>query len=429
MAERVRITGKNDGVNNNEAIDAQVDNNFNALHVKSHLYGYDGIGFGNPVEVNSDGQLHVVMEGKVDSGNSTDTPLLADAVYTGTACNVLAYAGLTILVGSNVAGTLLVQYGPDGSDWHDGESYDILAGANKFFTPPVQSAYYRIVYTNGDTDQTTFFIHSVLKKQAVKWSGHNIDSPIVDQDDAELVKAVITGKRVDGIFANANLTNGNNLKISLEELENGISSNSNSQLNVTPFHADGTEGNLITGIDYVSGKSGIDAATETLQTIEYEHHEIHSGSHYFVVGYQDLAINNVLQFTWQMPDTTKWIHWIWNIITESETLWQIYEGGTITTPLTTLATPYNNNRNSANTSDTVMRYEKHTNLAAANTKVTPSALVLEAGISGAGKDLGASVRSSELVMKQNTLYVLRATATAAGYINFNMQWYEHTNKN
>jgi hypothetical protein len=35
---------------------------------------------------------------------------------------------------------------------------------------------------------------------------------------------------------------------------------------------------------------------------------------------------------------------------------------------------------------------------------------------------------NELVLKQNELYVLRATASEAGYINFNMQWYEHTDK-
>ena len=30
----------------------------------------------------------------------------------------------------------------------------------------------------------------------------------------------------------------------------------------------------------------IDASTHSLQTVEYEHHEIHSGSHYFVIGYR-----------------------------------------------------------------------------------------------------------------------------------------------
>ena len=49
----------------------------------------------------------------------------------------------------------------------------------------------------------------------------------------------------------------------------------------------------------------VDAATSTMQTIDYEHHEIHSGSHYFVRGVQDLAVSNVLDFTWQMPNTTE----------------------------------------------------------------------------------------------------------------------------
>jgi len=187
---------------------------------------------------------------------------------------------------------------------------------------------------------------------------------------------------------------------------------------------------LIKGIDYVAGQSGVDASTETLQTIEYEHHEIHAGSHYFVSGYVDLSINHVLQFTWQMPNTAKWIHWRWKIATKSETLWQVYEGGTISNALANAVTPLNSNRNSSNTSGTVMRYEDHANLAGANTDVDVSgALLLKSGISGSGKDNGEASREYELIMKQNTLYVMRATATAAGYISFDMEWYEHTDKN
>ncbi len=182
--------------------------------------------------------------------------------------------------------------------------------------------------------------------------------------------------------------------------------------------------------DSVTGNEiGIDDSTGSIQTIVYEHHEIHSGSHYFVSGYQDLSINNVLQFTWQMPDTTKWIHWTWSISTESEVLWQVYEGATINSALANSITPLNSNRNSSNTSGTTMNYELHANLAAANGDVTVSAAdIIESGISGAGKDAGQSVRSNELVLLQNGLYVLRATATAAGFVNFNMQWYEHTDK-
>lgn len=173
----------------------------------------------------------------------------------------------------------------------------------------------------------------------------------------------------------------------------------------------------------------IDASTNSLQTVVYEHHEIHSGSHFFVVGYQDLAINRVLDFTWLMPNTTEWIHWSWNISTENETLWHVYENATETNPLANAITPLNSNRNSAHASATTMKFEVQVNLAAANADTNVAgATLLEEGISGAGRDAGEADRNHELVLKQNTLYCLRAVATVAGYINFNMQWYEHVDK-
>ena len=161
----------------------------------------------------------------------------------------------------------------------------------------------------------------------------------------------------------------------------------------------------------------------------YEHHEIHAGSHYFVDGYADLSINQVLDFTWLMPNTTKWIHWTWHLSCESETLYQVYEGATATNPLANTYTPVNSNRNSANTSGTTMKYEIQANLAAANGDTSVAAATLiQSGIVGSGRDGGSANRSEEIILKQNTLYCLRATANAAGYINFTMNWYEHTAK-
>ena len=352
----------------------------------------------------------------VDDNNTTTTPLVADAVFTGTATDITHYAGIAILVEADQAGTLTVQFSGNGTDWHEGESYDILANATKFFTPPAQAQYFRIVYTNGDTDQTEFHLHTVLKKYPIRWSAHNIDDPIEDQDDAELVKSVITGKKANGVYDNVSLTNGANMKISLEELESGISTNSNSQLKTTIYDEGGIP-------------ASVDDSTESLQIIDYEHHEIHSGSHYFVDGYQDLSINQVMDFTWQMPDTLKWIHWTWNLAVESETLYQIYELAVATNPLANTVTPFNNNRNSTNTSGTIMKFEVQTNLAAANADTSvATATLLASGIIGAGKNGGFNSRSRELVMKQGALYLLRSTANAAGYQNFVMDWYEHTDK-
>ena len=204
--------------------------------------------------------------------------------------------------------------------------------------------------------------------------------------------------------------------------------NQSSLLTELQGKADLTETQPVTIKDTL-GNSSMDAATGALQIVAYEHHEIHGGSHYFVRGYQDLAINNVLDFTWQMPNTTKWIHWTWSIETESETNWLVYENAVATTDLANVVTARNNNRNSSNTSGTTMRFELQTSLANANadTDVT-GATLLESGIVGAGRNAGQTLRGNEMIMKQNTLYCLRAIATAAGYINFVMDWYEHTNK-
>ena len=172
---------------------------------------------GNEVIVNDSGQLHTVMRGKLDTGNSTLVNLGIDEVFTGTSIDTLDYSSVTISVYSDVASAtdgLEVQYSMDELDWHDGECYTIVAGANKFFTPTLQSKYMRVVYTNGGVATTDFHIHTTLRKVPQKWSSHNIDDSITDQDDAELVKSVQTGKDPNGTYRNVNVSVDGDMTIS-----------------------------------------------------------------------------------------------------------------------------------------------------------------------------------------------------------------------
>lgn len=188
-------------------------------------------------------------------------------------------------------------------------------------------------------------------------------------------------------------------------------------------------GDIITGIDFVSGKSGVDASTESLQVVDYEHHEIHSGSHYHIADVEDLSINNVFDMQFTTPNITKWSHLTFKLDTEAETLWYIYEGVVIVTPGTTI-TPLNNNRNSTNTSGNTIAGILNTSVANANSDTTVAgATIISHGIIGAGRSGGSASRENELILKQNTIYSLRAIASAAGYISFTVEWYEHTDKN
>lgn len=377
---------------------------------------------GNLADVNSENQLHVVERGKVDSSNSTTTPLSAAGVFTGTGVDVLDYSAITILVGSDVAGSLKVQYSSDNSTWMDGETYTIDAGAEKFFTPPVQSAYYRLVYTNGGSDQTTFFIHAVLKKQAIKFSSHNITEAITDEDDAELVKAVITGKRVDGTYDNANLTNGNNLKISLEELENDISTNSNTQLKTTLYDEGGIP-------------ASVDDCTETLQTIDYAHHEIHGGSNYRVQAFNDSISGSggTLVIGFFVPNQTKLPHMIWEFVHEGDMTMTLLEDVTLTLSTGTDVLCKNSRRDAGDTS--VLQGVATGTLASYYVTKDPTysgGTTVSLKRNYAAKNTGSEGgRRAEVILKANAYYafVLTNNESVAQGGQIRLEWYEHADKN
>ena len=85
--------------------------------------------------------------------------------------------------------------------------------------------FYRIVYTNGSSNQAEFRLNSILKKTNTKPSSHRISDSIINDDDAELVKAVITGERDDGAFSNATLSNSNRLKTVSQQYGYAVSEN------------------------------------------------------------------------------------------------------------------------------------------------------------------------------------------------------------
>lgn len=185
----------------------------------------------------------------------------------------------------------------------------------------------------------------------------------------------------------------------------------------------------IIGFKYDNGSDGIDKTTNAQYHIDYEHHEIHAGSHYYLEDVQDLALNNVFDLQWVTSNSAKWEHLTFILNCESETEWYIYEGASIVNAGSVI-TPVNNNRNSTNTSLATITSQSNTSVANANID-TPVAAATELnhGIIGAGREGGITGRDKEIILKQNTIYCMRAIANAAGYVNFYVSWYEHTSKN
>ena len=160
---------------------------------------------GNIAKVNDDRQLHVVLQAVIDPNNAYDSLLGIGAVYDGTATDVLNYSGIGINVAADqdsaVKG-LAILFSKDNITWFGGEEYTVIAGSQKFFTPPRQAKWFKIEYTNGGV-AANVDLFVILSKSPFKWSSHNISDTITDEDDSELITNVNKAKSdLTGHFEN-----------------------------------------------------------------------------------------------------------------------------------------------------------------------------------------------------------------------------------
>ena len=165
---------------------------------------------------------------------------------------------------------------------------------------------------------------------------------------------------------------------------------------------------------------GVDQATMVLNTLTYEHHEIHSGSHFYVAGHTTLGLNGVIEFVIAVPDTTKWPHMIFWWVSSNNLTAEMFEGTTGVVGGTPV-TPRNSNRNSAVVSGLTIVSDP-ASIAVDGTLIWSAAW-------GSKQQGGRVGRDNEIILKQNTNYLWRATSGANGnVISYEGLWYEHTDK-
>ena len=174
------------------------------------------------------------------------------------------------------------------------------------------------------------------------------------------------------------------------------------------------------------GPMKLDASTRAVCFVNYTHCEIHSGSHYLYRSYDSILKAGVKELLIVTPNTTKWSHMTIGFeMLGSTVVAELFEGVS-TSDDGTPALVQNRNRNSDNT-NTVLIYEDPT--------VTGGAVagnLIQSGIFGAGRgSAGGSARDNEeVVLQQNTKYLIRFTEQnlTATSVNYVMDWYEHTDK-
>ncbi|MCK5019403.1 MAG: hypothetical protein KAS32_20260 [Candidatus Peribacteraceae bacterium] len=163
------------------------------------------------------------IDGHVSETNTTEEVLGIDGVFTGGQVDTLNYGMVMLAVYSDVASAtdgLEIQFRstPAGT-WRASDNFTIPAATDKTYSIQAVRRFMRIVYTNGGTGQATFDLQTVLKPVYVKPSSHRVGDAISAEDDAELVKAALTGQKPNLDWVNFQATAAGNFKVSVEEYD------------------------------------------------------------------------------------------------------------------------------------------------------------------------------------------------------------------
>ena len=230
-------------------------------------------------EVTDDDEVFVKttggLNGVLDDTNSTHDTLLAGATFTGEPFNILPYSIIYITVYSDKAsatdGLVIEQAHKVGGSYHwdSDDKFTIPATTGKTFSIQPALEYIRVKYTNGGDDQTSFRLHTVLKQDMGLDSSHRISDDIVSDDDARLVKAVLTAKADGDGFTNITATAANNLKVA--NVEDGLSIAKGDVPGTTYIHKFGNAPDFDSGDGYVTiwdgaNDGGVDIMSYTYST-------------------------------------------------------------------------------------------------------------------------------------------------------------------
>jgi hypothetical protein len=147
-------------------------------------------------------QTTIPLNGRYDDGNSSSIVLANGATYTGTAYDVSRYGSVTCAVKTDQAGTLYMDFSPDGTNWDSSLSFSTAAGTNEVHRLTVTRRYYRVRFTNtGGSTQTYFRLQTLYGLQPPLTSALN--STIQSDADALTIRPLDFNLMVaEGLYQN-----------------------------------------------------------------------------------------------------------------------------------------------------------------------------------------------------------------------------------
>lgn len=122
----------------------------------------------------------------VSTANSSTATLLSGAVFTGTSEDVTTYAEMRVSVFADQASAtdgLSFQQSSNGTNWDITDVYTISASTGATFVVPRQAKFFRIVYTNGATNQGVFRLQTILNRGGTAPSSQRPSDGYTNQTD------------------------------------------------------------------------------------------------------------------------------------------------------------------------------------------------------------------------------------------------------
>ena len=171
------------------------------LNLNANLQVGDAdVGVGNPVPVS--GTVSTTLGGLVSTGNSTTTPLGSNATFTGTWEDISDYATLSVTVYSDVVSAtdgLKLEWSGNGVTADEIEAVSTSASKlGRAMAFNARARYFRIVYINGATAQTTFRLSTVYRPAGSGTNNHKITEVLEDTTLAIITRSVIAGQTTGG---------------------------------------------------------------------------------------------------------------------------------------------------------------------------------------------------------------------------------------
>lgn len=124
--------------------------------------------------------------------NSTTATLTSGSIFTGIGEDVSNFSEMRISVKASHASAtdgLSMQQSPDNTNWDITDNYTVSATTGKTFVVPRQARYFRVVYTNGGTNQSSFRLQSILNRTATSSSSQRAQDTFSNENDLEQVWA------------------------------------------------------------------------------------------------------------------------------------------------------------------------------------------------------------------------------------------------